>query len=122
MDRYGVDKPDLRFGMEITDLSPAFAASGFRGFSAALEAGGVVRGINTGPRPFPRSAADALTEEAKALGAAGLVWMVAEADGTLRSPVAKFLSAEEIDADQGQAGGRARVTSSCWWRGTGEPP
>ena len=98
MDRFGVDKPDLRFGMEITDLSRPFAASGFRGFSAAVDAGGVVRGINTGPRPFPRSAADALTEEARALGAGGLVWMVAEADGTLRSPVAKFLSVEEIEA------------------------
>ena len=98
MDRFGVDKPDLRFGMEIADLSGAFEASGFRGFSGAVDAGGVVRGINTGPRPFPRSAADTLTEEAKALGAAGLVWMVAEADGTLRSPVAKFLSAQEIDA------------------------
>lgn len=98
MDRYGVDKPDLRFGMEIADLSREFAASEFRGFSGALEGGGVVRGINTGQRQFPRSAADALTEEAKALGAAGLVWMVAEVDGVLRSPVAKFLSAEEIEA------------------------
>ena len=98
MDRYGVDKPDLRFGMEIVDLSKAFAASDFRGFSGALEAGGVVRGINTGQRQFPRSVADALTEEAKALGAAGLVWMVAEAGGVLRSPVAKFLSEVEIEA------------------------
>jgi aspartyl-tRNA synthetase len=98
MDRFGVDKPDLRFGMEITDLSEAFAASGFRGFSGALEAGGVVRGINTGQRQFPRSAANALTKEAKDLGAGGLVWMVAEADGVLRSPVAKFLSAEEMEA------------------------
>lgn len=98
MDRYGVDKPDLRFGMEITELSEAFAASGFRGFAGALEAGGVVRGINTGQRQFPRSAADALTEEAKTLGAAGLVWMVVEPDGSLRSPVAKFLSAEEVEA------------------------
>ncbi len=98
MDRYGVDKPDLRFGMEITDLSPAFAASGFRGFSGPLAARGTVRGINTGARAFPRSAADALTEQAKALGAAGLVWMVAEAGGSLRSPVAKFLKPEEIEA------------------------
>ena len=98
MDRYGIDKPDLRFGMEITDLSETFTGSGFRGFAAALEAGGVVRGINTGPRPFPRSVADSLTEEAKALGAGGLVWMVAEADGSLRSPVSKFLSVEELDS------------------------
>ncbi|HUP14467.1 MAG TPA: aspartate--tRNA ligase [Acidimicrobiia bacterium] len=98
MDRYGVDKPDLRFGMEIVDLSEAFAGSEFRGFSGALEAGGVVRGINTGQRQFPRSVADGLTEEAKALGAGGLVWMVAEADGVLRSPVTKFLSETEIEA------------------------
>ena len=98
MDRFGVDKPDLRFGMEITDLSDAFASSEFRGFSAAFEGGGVVRGINAGPRAFPRSAADALTEQAKAAGAAGLVWMVGEAGGTLRSPVAKFLSPGEIAA------------------------
>jgi len=98
MDRYGVDKPDLRFGMEITDLSPAFANSGFRGFSGPLAAGGTVRGINTGPRTFPRSVADNLTEQAKALGTAGLVWMVAEAGGVLRSPVAKFLKPEEMEA------------------------
>jgi aspartyl-tRNA synthetase len=98
MDRYGVDKPDLRFGMEIIDLSEMLAGSEFRGFSGALEGGGVVRGINTGRRQFPRSVADALTEEAKALGAGGLVWMVAEADGVLRSPVAKFLSDGEIQA------------------------
>ena len=98
MDRYGVDKPDLRFGMEITDLSPAFAASGFRGFSGPVAAGGTVRGINTGPRAFPRSTADTLTEQAKALGTAGLVWMVAEAGGVLRSPVAKFLKPEETEA------------------------
>ena len=98
MDRYGVDKPDLRFGMEIVDLSETFAESGFRGFSGALEAAGVVRGINTGQRQFPRSVADALTEEAKALGAGGLVWMVAEAQGVLRSPVTKFLSEGEVEA------------------------
>jgi aspartyl-tRNA synthetase len=98
MDRFGVDKPDLRIGMEIVDLSEAFAGSGFRGFASALEAGGVVRGINIGKRPFSRSAADSLTEEAKSLGAAGLVWMVVEPDGSLRSPVAKFLSPSEIKA------------------------
>jgi aspartyl-tRNA synthetase len=98
MDRYGVDKPDLRFGMEIVDLSEALASSEFRGFAGALESGGVVRGINTGQRQFPRSVADGLTEEAKALGAGGLVWMVAEADGAVRSPVAKFLSETEVEA------------------------
>lgn len=97
MDRYGVDKPDLRFGMEIIDLTATFAGTGFRGFGSVLEAGGLIRGINAGPRPFPRSTADALTDEAKELGAAGLVWMVVEADRTVRSPVLKFLSGQEIE-------------------------
>ncbi|HEY3427447.1 MAG TPA: aspartate--tRNA ligase, partial [Acidimicrobiia bacterium] len=98
MNRYGVDKPDLRFSGEITDLGEVFASTDFRGFSSALEVGGVVRGINAGPREFPRSAADSLTEEAKGLGAAGLVWMVVEDGGLIRSPVAKFLSEGEVGA------------------------
>lgn len=97
MDRYGVDKPDLRFGMEVMDLTETFSGTGFRGFGLALESGGVVRGINAGNRPFPRSAADALTEEVRQLGAAGLVWIVVEADGSARSPVLKFLSHTEVE-------------------------
>jgi aspartyl-tRNA synthetase len=97
MDRYGVDKPDLRFGLEITDLGSAFFSTGFRGFGQALEAGGVVRGINAGSRSFPRSLADSLTDDAKQLGAGGLVWMVIEEDGSVRSPVLKFLSGAEVD-------------------------
>ena len=98
MNRFGVDKPDLRFGMELVDLGPALANTEFRGFSAALEAGGVVRGFNGGTRPFPRSTADTLTEQARAGGAGGLVWMVVEEDGSLRSPVAKFLRPDELEA------------------------
>ena len=108
MDRYGVDKPDLRFGMEIHNLSAQLQTTDFRGFSAALADGGIVAGFNAGAREFPRSVADKLTEQAKALGAAGLVWMVVEADGQLRSPVAKFLSGDEhsriikdLEADPG---------------------
>ena len=108
MDRYGSDKPDTRFEMQINDLSTIFADSGFRVFAGALEAGGTVRGINAGPQEWSRSRADALTERAKELGAKGLVWMVVEEDGTLRSPIAKFLSEEEktalikaLAADQG---------------------
>ncbi len=108
MDRYGVDKPDLRFGMEIVDLSAAFRATGFRGFAGALESGRRDAGINTGAIDFPRSLADKLTEEAKALGAAGLVWMVIEADGTLRSPVAKFLGDDEQKPDRRRAGRQTR--------------
>jgi aspartyl-tRNA synthetase len=95
MDRFGIDKPDLRFGMEITDLSDLVAGSSFAVFANALASGGVVRGINAGRRELPRSLADALTAEARRLGAGGLVWMVVEADRSLRSPAAKFLSAGE---------------------------
>ena len=96
MDRFGTDKPDLRFGMEIADLADLFEESAFGVFSGALESGGVIRGINAGQREFPRSKADELTEVAKANGAKGLVWMVVNDDGTLRSPVAKFLSEGEL--------------------------
>lgn len=95
MDRYGSDKPDLRFGMEIADLTPIFKGTGFRGFAAALDGGGAVRGINLGPREMSRAQMDGLIARARELGAAGLVWAVAEEDGGLRSPVAKFLSDAE---------------------------
>jgi aspartyl-tRNA synthetase len=97
MDRYGSDKPDTRFGMEITDLSDLVATSGFGVFSGAVADGGTVRGINAGSVDWSRAKADALTEKAKGLGAKGLVWLVIEDDGTLRSPVAKFLSETEAE-------------------------
>lgn len=96
MARYGTDKPDLRFGMEIIDLGEAVANSGFRTFSGALEAGGFVRGINAGRLGLSRSGLDGLVARAQELGAGGLVWMVVEDDGSLRSPVAKFLSDLEM--------------------------
>jgi aspartyl-tRNA synthetase len=96
MDRYGSDKPDVRFGMEITDLSDVVVGSEFGVFSGALESGGTVRAINAGKQAWPRSRADTMTDRAKELGAKGLVWMVVEEDGSLRSPVAKFLSQAEI--------------------------
>ncbi len=94
MDRYGSDKPDTRFGMEITDISDLAAGSAFGVFAGAVEAGGVVRVINAGPVEWSRARADALTEKAKSLGAKGLVWMVVEDDGSVRSPAAKFLGDE----------------------------
>ena len=94
--RFGVDKPDLRFDMEIIDLAEVFEHTQFKGFAAVLDEGGVVRGINAGPLGLSRSGLDAQVERAKELGAAGLVWMVAEADGSLRSPVAKFFDDAEI--------------------------
>ena len=93
--RYGTDKPDLRFGMEIADLGEVFAGTAFRGFGGALEAGGVVRGINIGVREMSRAGLDGLVSRAKELGAAGLVWAVVQDGGALRSPVAKFFSEAE---------------------------
>jgi aspartyl-tRNA synthetase len=94
--RYGTDRPDRRIGMEIADLADAFAGSEFKVFSGAIASGGVVRGFKaTGE--FPRKRFDELTEQAKALGAKGLVWAVVEGDGW-RSPIAKFLKPQEMQA------------------------
>jgi aspartyl-tRNA synthetase len=97
MSRYGSDRPDRRFGLELKDLSAAVATSDFQVFSGALAAAsGTVLGLNAGPRELPRSELDALTEFAKQYGARGLVWAFVQEDGTLRSPIAKFLSEAEI--------------------------
>jgi aspartyl-tRNA synthetase len=91
MERYGSDKPDARFGMELVELTPVFAATEFRAFQAdAVKAIVVGGGADT-----TRARLDALTERAKALGAAGLVWMRVGEGGALDSPVAKFLSGDE---------------------------
>jgi aspartyl-tRNA synthetase len=96
MSRFGSDRPDTRFGLELRDLGAVLAASEFKVFSGALASGGVVRGINAGQREMPRSELDALTELVKQHGAKGLVWAFVQDDGTLRSPIAKFLSEAEI--------------------------
>jgi aspartyl-tRNA synthetase len=95
MGRYGSDRPDVRFGLEIGDLGDAVAGSEFKVFSGTLESGGTVRGINAGARELPRSELDALTELVKRFGAGGLVWAFVQEDGSWRSPVAKFLSDDE---------------------------
>jgi aspartyl-tRNA synthetase len=95
--RYGIDRPDTRFGLELHDLGEALAGTEFKVFAGALGSGGVVRGINAGARELPRSDLDALTELAKQHGAKGLVWAFALEDGW-RSPIAKFLSEAEIEA------------------------
>jgi aspartyl-tRNA synthetase len=96
--RYGIDRPDTRFALELTDLGEALQQSEFQVFAGALAAGGVVRGINAGRRELPRSELDALTELAKQHGAKGLVWAFVQPDRTLRSPIAKFLSEAETAA------------------------
>jgi aspartyl-tRNA synthetase len=97
MERYGSDKPDLRFGMEIVDLTEVVTGSGFAVFRDAVGAGGVVGGINIGEQEWSRARADALTERAKELGGRGLVWMVVEDGLSVRSPAAKFLEPAEIE-------------------------
>lgn len=98
MARYGTDKPDVRFDMELIDLSGAVAGTEFKAFASVLAADGLVAGINAGARDLSRSQLDALVERAQGFGAKGLVWAVVEADGTLRSPVAKFLDSGVQDA------------------------
>jgi len=97
MERFGSDRPDLRFGLELTDLGEALAGTEFKVFRGALESGGVVKGLNAGARELARSALDGLIERAQALGAKGLVWAFREGEGW-RSPTAKFLSSEELAA------------------------
>ena len=92
--RYGVDKPDLRYGLEIEDLSPIFAETEFKIFRQALDAGGVIRGLRI-PRTVGGKEIDALTEVARAEGAKGLAFWHREADGW-RSPIAKFFGEREF--------------------------
>jgi aspartyl-tRNA synthetase len=91
-ERFGSDKPDTRFGMELLELTPVFASTEFNAFKAPC-----VKGIRVeGGAEFTRSRLDDLTDRAKRWGAKGLVWMRVRADGELDSPVAKFLSPEEL--------------------------
>ncbi len=95
--RFGSDRPDMRFGMELRDLGDPLRSTEFKVFARALEQGGVVRGLNAGRRELARSELDELTRFAQQHGAAGLVWAFVQEDGW-RSPVAKFLSPPEIGA------------------------
>ncbi len=96
METYGVDKPDLRFGMELKELTAVFASTEFK----ALQGAASIKGICVEGRAeeFGRNKLDALTDRAKKVGAKGLVWMKVTAEGTIDSPVAKFLSATEVSA------------------------
>jgi aspartyl-tRNA synthetase len=119
MDRFGTDKPDLRIGPEIVDLSSLFEGSGFEVFKGALASGGTVRGMNVGTQEWSRARADSLTERARELGAKGLVWMVVEEDGSIRSPVAKFLDEPELDGIRsalGAAPGDVLLVAADRWR------
>ena len=99
MDRFGSDKPDTRFGMELKDVSKVVAGCGFGVFTSALENGGSVRGINVeGQANMPRKKIDKLVEFAKGYGAKGLAYLCVQEDGSYKSSFAKFMTPEELDA------------------------
>ncbi len=106
MDRYGTDKPDLRFGMELIDVSDVFAKSEFKVFKSALEAGGVVKCI-VAPKSaeMSRKEIDALTESAKGFGAKGLATLAVTGEG-LKGTAAKFVTAEEAEAVKSKTGAK----------------
>ncbi len=99
MDRFGSDKPDTRFGMELCDVSEVVKNCGFGVFTGAIEAGGSVRGINVkGQAEMPRKKIDALVEFAKGYGVKGLAYLAVMPDGTYKSSFAKFMTEEELSA------------------------
>ena len=99
MDRFGSDKPDIRFGMELTDVSDVVKDCDFAVFKGALENGGSVRGINAkGQGAMPRKKIDKLVEFAKGYGAKGLAYIAIGQDGTVKSSFAKFMKEEEMTA------------------------
>ena len=99
MDRFGSDKPDIRFGMELVDVSDVVKDSEFVVFKGALENGGSVRGINAkGQGAMPRKKIDKLVDFAKDFGAKGLAYVAIQEDGTIKSSFAKFMSEEEMAA------------------------
>ncbi len=97
MDRFGSDKPDMRFGMELKDITEIVKECGFGVFTGAIAAGGSVRGINVrGQGAMPRKKIDALVDFAKGYGAKGLAYIAIQEDGTVKSSFAKFMSEEEM--------------------------
>ncbi|MBT9775285.1 aspartate--tRNA ligase [Clostridium sp. MCC353] len=107
MDRFGSDKPDMRFGMELKDVSNVVENCEFAVFKGALENGGSVRGINAeGQGAMPRKKIDALVEFAKGFGAKGLAYLAINEDGTYKSSFAKFMKEEELAALVEAMGGK----------------
>ena len=99
MDRFGSDKPDLRFGMELKNVTELVRNCGFGVFTGAIENGGSVRGINAeGQGAMPRKKIDALVEFAKGFGAKGLAYLAIQEDGSYKCSFAKFMTEEELKA------------------------
>ena len=108
MDRYGSDKPDTRFGMELTNVTDVVKGCGFSVFASAIENGGSVRGINAkGQAEMPRKKIDALVEFAKGYGAKGLAYLAVLPDGTYKSSFAKFMTEDELKALVDAMGGES---------------
>ena len=108
MDRFGSDKPDLRFGMELTDITEIVKDCGFGVFSGAAQSGGCVKGITVdGQAGMPRKKIDALVEWAKGYGAKGLAYLAIEQDGTYKSSFAKFMTDDELKSIVSAMGGKA---------------
>ena len=116
MERFGVDKPDLRFGMELTELTTIFSSTEFKAFAGAESIKGIR--VEGKAEEFGRNKLDALTDRAKKMGAKGLVWLKVTTDGTLESPVVKFLSADEqsqlISTLQAKAGDLLLIVADKW--------
>lgn len=120
MNRFGVDKPDMRFAMELVELTHVFSATEFKAFAGAQS----IKGIRVDASVYPDAAAsgrnklDALTDRAKKVGAKGLVWIKVGPDGSVESPIAKFLSENEIAALVGameaRAGDLILVVADAW--------
>ena len=97
MDRYGSDKPDLRYGMELASVGEVFTGTGFRAFASVLDSGGLIKAFSApGGAELSRKELDELVQVARSRGAAGLVWIAVEGEG-IRSPVEKHLSPGEIE-------------------------
>jgi len=121
MNRFGTDKPDMRFGLELVDVTSVFAATEFKAFAAAEAIKALC--VPGGSADFGRNRLDALTDRAKSLGAKGLVWMRVEEGGALDSPVAKFLSEAEqaaLVATTGAASGDLLLLVADDWHATCE--
>ncbi|CAB4644678.1 unannotated protein [freshwater metagenome] len=120
MNRFGVDKPDMRFGMELVELTHVFSGTEFKAFAGAES----IKGIRVDAKVYPDAAAsgrnklDALTDRAKKVGAKGLVWIKVGPDGTVESPIAKFLSEDEIrslvTAMEAQSGDLVLIVADNW--------
>jgi aspartyl-tRNA synthetase len=120
MNRFGVDKPDMRFAMELVELTHVFSATEFKAFAGAQS----IKGIRVDASVYPDAAAsgrnklDALTDRAKKVGAKGLVWIKVGPDGSVESPIAKFLSENEIAALVGameaRAGDLILIVADAW--------